>query len=206
MRPLWYTMLAVVLVHTTHALPLTVEHVKVTVTAESAAAAREKALDKAHHLAFLQLIQESYPDHTGSPPPTDTLREMVIDFSIDREKTTPTSYTASLTFQFDEPKVVNWLERGTHKSSASFAQKSESLKVTASYQTHGEWQHIKSTLENFPDIQSLTIFTLSLKNASIGITHRGSIDQLKQELLRQNIHLTQQEGEWVISADGQGLH
>jgi hypothetical protein len=133
---------------------------------------------------------------------------MVIDFSIDREKTTPTSYTAVLTFQFNEPSVLTWLQRGQQRpSSIPFVRETGglSLNITASYTTHTEWQHIKKTLENFPGVKTLSIFTLSPKNASMKITYRGPIDKLQQGLLQNDILLTAQEDGWMVSSNRMAL-
>lgn len=88
---------------------ITVADVKVSVTADSAAVARDKALDQAHALAFQKLLKENFPEESKNPPSTDVIMNMVTDFSIDREKTTPKSYTASFTFQFDASQLLGWV-------------------------------------------------------------------------------------------------
>jgi hypothetical protein len=198
------------LLQAVNAQTLTVGHVKVSVEADSAASAQTQALDHAPQLAFQKLMEENFPESVGSLPPPAVLQDMVSDFSVDREKTTPKSYTAILTFQFNEPLVLSWLQRreqGTTSSpfSRPAYEESDSLNVTATYATHGEWQHIRKTLENFPDVQTLSVFTLSPKNASMKITYRGSIDKLKQGFLQKGILLAQQDDGWVISSNEQVL-
>lgn len=208
--------LACFIIHSANAQTITVEGVKVSVTGDSAAAAREQALDQAHHLAFQKVLSENFPEKQVSSPSEETLRGMVRDFSINREKTTPTSYTASLTFQFDEPQVRNWVAQVQNghpdpqePSSSPFLQQpkeeSKPLLIAASYGTHSEWQHIRKTLETFPGVQKLSIFTLSPKSAKMEITYRGSIDKLVQGLLQQGFRLVQQNGEWVLSSNEQAL-
>lgn len=201
------------LIQPAKAQTITVEDVKVSVTADSAASARDQALDQAHQLAFQKLVKENFPESTLSLPSEDTMRDMVRDFSINREKTTPTSYTASLTFQFDEPRVLTWAQQSQHRQQASASlpiapqlyEKSEPLKILATYGTHSEWQYIKKTLENLPGVQNLSIFTLSPKNASMRINYIGLIDKLQKGLMEKGIILSQQDEEWVASLNGQTL-
>lgn len=193
------------LLQAAYAQTITVGNVKVSVRAESAASAQEQALDKAHQLAFQKLVHENFPESSVSLPDSDTLREMVRDFSIDREKTTPTSYMASLTFQFSEPSVLAWLQRAQQSDpSLSLVRKPHtenlSLNLTASYTNHTEWQYIKETLENFPGVQTLSIFTLSSKNATMKMTYRGPMDTLKKGLLQKDILLTEQGDGWMVAS------
>jgi len=215
MKYLW-ALLAFFIMQPANAKIIIVGDVKVSVRADSAAAAREQALDQAHQLAFQKLLSEHFPERAGPLPSQDVLKDMVSDFSIDREKTTPTSYTASLTFQFDEPQVVNWVQRiQTHQpnqhgpsSSPFLPQPKEERKpliIAVSYGNHAEWQHIKKTLETFPGVQKLSVFTLSPKNAKLEIIYRGSIDTLMQGLLQKNILLSQQEDGWMISSNEHAL-
>lgn len=193
---------------------ITVRDVLVSVKADSAASAREQALDQAHSLAFQKLVDEHFPERADSLPSQDVLRDMVSDFSIDQEKTTPQSYRASLTFQFDESQVINWVQQipytqPTSQSSHFLHQPYEEsgfLKIIATYATHSEWQHIRKALENFPGVQNLSIVTLSPKKASMEITYGGAIDKLEQGLLQKGILLSQQEDSWLASLKGQALH
>lgn len=193
-----------------NAQTITVGNVKVSVTADSAASAREKAIGQAHQLACQKLVNENFPERAGSFPSQDVLMDMVNDFSIDREKTTSTSYAASLTFQFDESQVLRWVQQDGPLSPTlpPMHQTSESrpLKIKASYRNHAEWQYIRKTLENFPGVQNLSIFTLSAKNASMRISYLNPIDRLEKGLLQKGILLSQQEDGWVVSSNGQMLH
>lgn len=206
--------IAFFLIHEARAQAITVGNVKVSVKADSAASAREQALEQAHQLAFQKLLNENFPERQGSFPSPDVLGNMVADFSIDREKATPTSYAASLTFQFDEPQVIAWAQQSQHtppnSESTPFPQhpykNSNSLKVRATYGTHSEWRHIRQTLETFPGIQNLSIASLSPKNANLEINFNGSTDQLGQDLLQKGILLSQQEGGWIVTSNGEALH
>jgi hypothetical protein len=192
-------------IYAANAQTLSVENIRVSVKAESAASAREQAIEQAHQLAFQKLIDENFPESTNSLPSTEFVEGLVRDFSIEREKTTPTSYTASLTFQFDAPRVIAWIHQTPQKSShrALTQQKYEensSLKVTASYGTHAEWQYIRKTVENFPGVEKLSIFTLSPKNANLEIIYGGSFDILEKGLLQKGILLSQEKEGWLISS------
>lgn len=200
------------LIQTAQAQIITVGEVKVSVKAESPASAREQALDQAHQLAFQKLMTENFPEKAFSLPSQDILRDMVNDFSIDREKTTPTSYTASMTFQFDELQVTKWIQQfqqDQSEISPLYSQDSERiqpLKIRAFYETHLDWQHIKKALEKGAHIQDFVVFALSPKSADLEIMYSGSIDQLKKELLQKDIFLSQKDEGWVISLKEQAVH
>ena len=201
----FYLIVAFFLSYPVQAHTLTVSHVKVSVKADSAASAQAQALDQAHQLAFQKLVAEHFPDHAGPLPSKEVLQDMVTDFSIDREKTTPLSYTASLTFQFNEPSVLAWLHRGqqaTRSSPLSYQSynNKDVLNMTVSYATHEEWQQSRKTLETFPGVQTFSILALTAKNARIKLSYRGSMDQLKQGLLQKGLLLTQQDDEWKVSS------
>lgn len=191
-----------------------VGNVKVSVKADSAASAREQALNQAHKLAFQKLVSENFPESASPLPSEDILKDMVSGFSIDREKTTSTSYTASLTFEFDEPQLLGWIQQGPRGQQAPshlpFGDQSPRecgpLILTASYQTHGEWQHIRKTLENSPGVQNLSISSLSAKNASMRLIYGGNLDKLQQVLLQKGVLLSQQGDDWVVSSNEQALH
>lgn len=195
------------------AQPLTVRDVKVSVTADSAATAREQALAKAHQLAFQKLVNENFPERANSVPSQDVLRGMVSDFSIDREKTTPTSYTASLTFQFDDTLVRTWaqtLQQGPQtavlqSNTPLSPQVRDPLIVMASYRTYGEWQYIRKTLEDFPGVRQVAVMSLSPKNANVELIYDGAKDKLIQGLMQNGLHLSQQEQGWVISSNEESL-
>lgn len=186
---------------------IAVRDVKVSVKADSAASAREEALNQAHGLAFQKLVQENFPEQTMSIPSQDALYNMINDFSIDREKSTPTSYTASLTFQFDEFQVRDWAQQIQLKAQTGLTAprglhshgKGSPVKILASYGAHREWLYIKKTLENCVGVQNFSVITLSPNNATLQINYSGPMDQLEQVLLQKNILLSQQEDNWSIA-------
>ncbi len=183
----------------TLAMAITVPSVRVSVTADSAAAAREKALTEAHVLAFEKLMKEKYPEESSTLPPQETLMNMVTTFSIDREKTTPNSYTALMTFHFNEPKVQEWREQRPSFSAqdGSVRRENSSLKITATYTTQQEWQTIKKTLQD--KVIKVRVMSLSPKKANLEITYGGDVLQLQQHLQQKGLDLTLQGQEWKIS-------
>jgi hypothetical protein len=194
-----------------HAHVITVTGIKVTVTADSAAAAREKALDQAHELALQKVLSENFPESSQGLPPHDTIVNMVNDFSIEREKTTPKSYTASLTFQFDSAQIESWLHKGnssnpTVSESSSPPIGENSLKILASYSTLPEWLHIKKTLETAPGAEKVNVLSLSPQSATIQLSYRGQTEKLQQHLLQQDLLLSPQEGSWLISSNSPSRH
>lgn len=210
----FWIMVVFFLIQEVRAQTITVGNVKVSVKADSAASAREQALEQAHQIAFQKLLNEHFPERANAPPSPEVMANMVNDFSIDREKATPTSYTASLTFQFDEPQVIAWTQQNQHvlPDSGTFSLLNDSyesnkpLKIMATYATQSEWQHIRKTLETLPGIQNLSLSTLSPKNANLEIMYRGSTDKLEQNLSQKGILLSQQNGNWIVTSKGEILH
>ncbi|OJW54067.1 MAG: hypothetical protein BGO67_08370 [Alphaproteobacteria bacterium 41-28] len=187
---------------------ITVTNVKVSVTDDSSATAREKALERAHDLAFQKLLNESFPEKASPLPPHDRVMNMVTDFSIDREKTTPTSYTASLTFQFDGSQVQTWLQqKGQTSPKEAFSVEQSSargkpLKMYISYTSLIQWQDVKKVLETFPGVQKFTVLAFSLQNARVEVAYCGSLEKLQQHLLQKGYLLSPQEEGWIISSNG----
>lgn len=184
---------------------ITVTDIKVSATAESLAMAREQALDQAHELAFLKLLSANFPEQSGPLPSHEQIMNLVTNFSIDREKTTAKTYTASLTFQFDSPLVQNWLQQqGTiplkDSLTLQYTSNGKILKLRASYKTLSQWRHIKNTLENCDGIRKLVVQDFSSQNATLDITCDQGIEKVQQYLSAKGLVLSPQKGGWVISS------
>lgn len=95
----------------------TVEGVKVDITAESAAAAREQAFMQAEQDAFTMLAQRLLPESAMAgftPPDPDTISNMVQDFEITEERLSPVRYMGTYTFRFRDRDVQNFFRvKGT---------------------------------------------------------------------------------------------
>lgn len=208
MKYLWL-LTALWLFQETKVTALTIADVRVSITSDSAAAAREEALRKAHEVAFQKLVKEYFPESSCPcpcpPPPQDALENMVTTFSIDKEKTSPKGYTAALTFQFDESQVQTWLQQTkssvdlTKFSSQPFKKEGIILKATVAFNSFSQWQHIKKILETSQGIQKVKINTLSCKNAAIDLTYGGDIAHLQDHLSQHKLFLTPQGEEWELS-------
>lgn len=88
--------------------------VKVDVTAESAAAARDQALIAAQRSAFEELLRKigRESDVAGLPPLGDAaISDMVLDFEIQSEQASTVRYIGELTFRFHAEPVRRYLER-----------------------------------------------------------------------------------------------
>lgn len=221
----FYLILAVLCISISHARALSVSDVRVSVTADSAAAAREQAIEKAHELAFEKLVKENFPDQVASLPSPDKLMNMVTNFSIDKEKTSPKKYAASMTFQFDGGQVQSWLKKASKSSepslpistyreeiiqihpqiehgSAPVQQNGPApLKVTATYNSLPEWQHIKRTLEDAQGMINVSVTNLSAQRASVDLEYGGNIDRLHQQLLSQGLTLAPEGDSWIITSN-----
>lgn len=188
-----------------YAQTITVENIKVSVKADSAAAAREQALEQAHQLAFQKFVDQALPEASIPMPPADMLQDMVNDFSIDREKTTPTSYAASLTFHFEEPQVRAWLQQfqKDQPQIAHFSQADgQSLKIKVSYSSHKDWQQMKKILSECPGVQSFFVASLSPQSANLELLYGGALDQLTLGLHQRGLQLSEQAEGWVASLEG----
>lgn len=181
---------------------ITVKDVTVSVTADSAAVARDEAFDQAHTIAFQKLLKEDFPEKTGPLPTPDVLKNMVTGISVNKEKTTDKTYTASLTVQFDGNKLHEWLHSSAI-SSPILSQHQEKegtpLYVTVQYKTLAEWYQIKRTLETYPGIKKLTIAAVSPKNAELHFLYTGDIHQVKTHLSQKGLSFSQEGNQVLLS-------
>jgi hypothetical protein len=92
----------------------TVTDVAVDATAQTAAAARERALQEGQRQAFERLLQRLTPasERARLPRPTDAaIADLVRDFEISGEKTSSVRYIASLNIRFKPEDVRNLLRQ-----------------------------------------------------------------------------------------------
>lgn len=199
MKYVW-TLAAFLFLEKAQAQVITVSDVKVSVTAASSAIAREQALDQAHEIAFHKLLSENFSEKPNTYLSHDKIMNMVTNFSIDREKSTDKTYTASLTFQFDASLIQNWLQPQEILPAKKAVGAAPLVKLTASYKTLPQWQHIKKTLESFSSIQKLDVQAFSSQNATLNITCNHDIEKLQHQLLAHGLILSLLGEGWVISA------
>ncbi|MHA1108230.1 MAG: DUF2066 domain-containing protein [Alphaproteobacteria bacterium] len=86
----------------------TILDVRVDTTDKTAAAARKIALAEGHRQAFDRLLTRLVPDRERSRVPRITaadIAELIRDFQIDSEKTSPVRYLATLRFRFKRAAV-----------------------------------------------------------------------------------------------------
>jgi len=187
---------------------LTVTDIQVSATANSSAAAREKALDQAHDLAFEKLVSQNFPEVSAPPPPHEKIVDMVSNFSIDREKATAKSYTASLTFQFDGPQVQEWVLQTNRSPEQAFlpggvapSGRGVDVKIKVSYDSLGEWHQIKKELEGAFGVQKVTPLSLSPQSAMLDVKYVGDIQKLQKYFNDKGWLLTAQEEGWSLLRD-----
>ena len=186
---------------------LTVTGIQVSATADSSATARDKVLDQAHDLAFEKLMDQNFPNVPVSLPPHDKIVDMVSNFSIDREKATAKSYTASLTFQFDNAQVQDWVlqtnrspEQASNVGLANSG-KNTNFKINVSYNSLEEWQQIKKEIEEAFGVQKVTILSLSSQSAVLEVKYAEDIQKLQKYFNDKGWILTSQEEGWNLSRD-----
>lgn len=187
---------------------LTVTDIQVSATANSSAAAREKALDQAHDLAFEKLVSQNFPEVSVPPPSHEKIVDMVSNFSIDREKATAKSYTASLTFQFDGPQVQDWVlqtnrspEQASMAGGVASAGRGVNVKIKVFYDSLGEWQQIKKELEGAFGVQKMTTLSLSPQSAVLDVKYVGDIQKLQKHFNDKGWLLAAQEEGWSLLRD-----
>jgi hypothetical protein len=134
----------------------TVRDVDVDVTADSALAARDKAIAEAQRKAFVTLYQRLSPDAKQQPPSLSNseVAQLVQNFEVQRERSSAVRYNATLTVQFRASAVRNlMLNRG-----ASFVDaRSKPVLVLPVYQVGGQppvlWEDRtpwRDAWENYP--------------------------------------------------------
>lgn len=190
---------------------LTVTGIQVSATADSSAAARDKALDQAHDLAFERLVYQNFPEVSVYPPPHDKIVDMVSNFSIDREKATSKSYTASLTFQFDGAQVQDWVLQ-TNRSPEQASNigvvnsgRGMDFNIKVSYDSLEEWQQIKKEIEGAFGVQKVTTLSLSPQSAMLKVKYAEDIQKLQKYFNLKGWILTSQEEGWNLSRN-KGRH
>lgn len=186
---------------------LTVSGIQVSATADSSAAARDKALDQAHDLAFERLVDQNFPEVSAPLPPHDKIVDMVSNFSIDREKTTAKRYTASLTFQFDGTQVQDWVlqtnrspEQASNIGVANLGRGMD-FKIKVSYDSLEEWQQIKKEVEGAFGVQKVTTLALSPQSAVLEVKYAEDIQKLQRYFNDKGWVLASQEEGWSLSRD-----
>lgn len=58
---------------------------------------------------------------------------------------------------------------------------------------------IKKALENFAEVQKLTVLTVTPQNAELEIVYAGSIEKLQQYLVQKEVLLSFEAEEWILS-------
>lgn len=89
----------------------TVAGVKVDVTADSAATAREQAFAQAQQQAFRELANRLLPEGEAATlqiPDTATISTLINDFEITEERLSTVQYVGTYTFRFNEKAVRNF--------------------------------------------------------------------------------------------------
>ena len=86
----------------------TIEHVEVDATADSAAAARERAIASGQQIAFNRLLDRLtlHDQRTGLPQPSAAeIGDLVRDFAVEDEKASAVRYLASLSVRFRPDEI-----------------------------------------------------------------------------------------------------
>ncbi len=102
---------------------LTIENVKVDITAQNALEAREEAFNEAQVKAFTELTQRMAPDGVGatrSLPSVDVISSMIKDFELVSEQLSSVRYIGAYTFRFKKEAVESYF--GNYVDSVAAAQ------------------------------------------------------------------------------------
>lgn len=199
MKLLKYLLLVTfVTLSTAHATLYIVDNVKVSATADSAAAAREKAIQQGYTEAYNKLMirfgQEGAPTRPDAPDPQDLIN-MVLDFSVDREKNTSTSYSALMTFQFDPIKIDNWISglnlatSGNPDATSPQLNTNGTLTVFISVTDLQSLNTISKTLLEIPGVKSANLQQLTTHGALINLTTGLTPEALMKATSEKNINI-----------------
>lgn len=181
-----------------HATLYIVDNVKVSATADSAAAAREKAIQQgyteAYNMLMIRLGQEGAQTRPDAPDPQD-LMNMVLDFSVDREKNTATSYSALMTFQFDSKKIDDWVSglnlATSHNSGPSLAPSNStgSLTIFITVTDLRTLMNMTTSLLSIPGVKGAHVTQLTTRSALISVDTGLTSDELLKAANEKNLNI-----------------
>ncbi|EWY39982.1 hypothetical protein N825_03035 [Skermanella stibiiresistens SB22] len=139
----------------------TVKDVEIDVTADNAAAARDRAITEAQRKAFGTLYGRLSPDQAGRPPELSDIEvaRLVQDFEVQRERSSAVRYLATLTVRFRPANVRTLLQ---NKGASYVEVRSKPVLVLPVYQPTGGgpilWEDRtawRAAWENFPPPQGM---------------------------------------------------
>ena len=180
---------------------LTVRNVTVSMRAKSLEEAREEAIERAHQLAFQKMRDDYFPDSISkTTPPPEKLKEMVENFSIEKEKngTDNKTYTASLSFEFNQEAAHKWFEHTKSPKTASMVARGTPLKVKVSYTSLPQWQRIKHILQMFPEGHEMRLLSLTTHDAEIELPYARETTILQEKLKNEGLRLQPEQGYWTL--------
>ena len=196
-----------------HAETLNVPNVRVSVTGASAAAARDQAIADGHRIAFQRALKQV--DTEGKPipplPSDDEIMAMTKGFSVDKEKNTSTTYTALLSFQFDDKRLLKWVQNPPKQKVASDVQTAEAngtlqiepntlgaqtvVTFDAPLTSLDDLVVLENRLRGMPLVTGYNLDSFSRTQATIDLSFVGDMNQL-QAALAQNA--------WTLNPNAEG--
>jgi len=202
---------------------LTIPDIKVSITDQSAAAAREKAIAQAHRLAFQRALDMLEEGPTPQTMPSDEeIMRLANGFSVDREKNTTTSYAASMTFQFDKETLNNWVYglQNVPSSEGTFGEFTSPQEgvplhvgdinaperymiVRVSLASLGELVAIESVFESLPHVRAANLKSLTEKKADFELRVAGEFSQLNLVLAEKGWRLNERDGYFTLKPNFQ---
>lgn len=206
--------------------PYMVKNIAVDVEGNNAIDAREKALKKARRNAYnvvlARLVKGGY---TSSIPSANdnAISSLVDSFEINREKSSKNRYMASINVVFNERAIQGYIGRGSNIAidnraygnnsqqyasnvnnaySAQQANKTQGMDYVMQVELINVHQFIslKNKLRSIPNINELSLVSLSSSRAVLSVNYHGSVEQLSVGLSRSGMQLFANNVQSVNSA------
>ncbi|MFA4994100.1 MAG: hypothetical protein WC521_02215 [Bdellovibrionales bacterium] len=178
--------------------PYTITDVKVDVTADTAAHARDQALMQAERKAFVQLCARLETDTDANKFSDDDIAALVQSFEVQNERLSAVRYIGIYTIHFS-PSAVQRAVSAWFMPSAVVeeppAPQPSAMHIFIIVQADSlpVWAQLKRRLSAIPQV--VRVDTLSLKRGLINVdlSYNGSLDDLKDKATDQGLVLRQKD-------------
>ncbi|MDD3371970.1 MAG: hypothetical protein PHE27_09125 [Alphaproteobacteria bacterium] len=186
--------------------PFTVTDINVDITADTAAHARDKALEEAQRKGYVQLLTKLGTTDSGNLS-ADELAGLVRSFEVQSEHLSPVRYVGVFTVSFKEAAVRNrvivpppqaqpqshtlQLPASMQAPVAPSEPPPAHLSVTIRAESLPAWVQIKKRLSEVMPITNIDMLGIGRGLVHIDLTYTGLLDDLKEAVAAQNFLLGQ---------------
>ncbi len=177
--------------------PYTVTDVKIDVTADSAAHARDQALTQAQRKAYEQLCARLEADGDAKKLSDDDIASLVQSFEVQNERLSAVRYIGIYTIHFN-PSAVQRAISVSYEPPAAVEEptpppvsSSAHVFITVQADSLPIWTQIKRRLGAVPQVVKIDTLTLKRGLINIDLSFNGSMDDLKTAVADQGLVLRQ---------------